>query len=84
MSYVCFICGKTNVMGHTQEHHRGIAGKRWKKRAPEKPREFKVNLQRVTLKFGSGEKKSTRICTKCLKRIKKFGSIKDYRNISVA
>jgi ribosomal protein L28 len=71
-------------MGHTQEHHRGIAGKRWKKRAPEKARMFKVNLQKVTLKFADGEEKQTRICTKCLKRIKKFHEIKDYKNISVA
>ena len=82
MSYVCQICGKKNVMGRSQKHKRGVAGKRWKFRAQETPRLFKVNLQRVTLKI-NGEEKKMRICTKCLKRIKKYNSIRNYSNIAV-
>jgi len=69
-------------MGRSQKHKRGVAGKRWKFRAQETPRLFKVNLQRVTLKI-NGEEKKMRICTKCLKRIKKYNSIRNYSNIAV-
>jgi large subunit ribosomal protein L28 len=82
MSYICDICGKKSVMGRSQKHRRGVAGKRWKKRAQATPRSFRPNLQRVTL-LVSGEKRKMRICAKCLKRIKKYRSIKKYSNISV-
>jgi len=82
MSYVCEICHKKTVAGRSQQHRRGVAGKRWKKRAESTLRVFKPNLQRVTLKINS-ETKKMRICTKCLKRIKKYKSIKNYTNISV-
>lgn len=71
------------MMGRSQHHGRGIAGKRWKKRAQITPRLFKVNLQKVTLKI-NGNEKQMRVCTKCIKRIKKFGSIREYKNIAVA
>jgi len=70
-------------MGRSQHHKRGVAGKRWIKRAPETPRLFKINLQRVTLKINEDTKKM-RICTKCLKRIKKYGAIRKYSNIHIA
>ncbi|OGM02265.1 hypothetical protein A2115_01320 [Candidatus Woesebacteria bacterium GWA1_41_8] len=82
MSYVCEICEKKNVHGFSQQHGRGVAGKRWQKRAPRTSRIFRVNLQRVTLRFNGAQKKM-RICTKCLKRIKKYGSIKTYKNVAV-
>jgi len=80
MSYVCQICGKRNVVGSSQKHKRGVAGKRWKFRAPETPRLFKINLQKKTVVV-NGEKKQMRICAKCIKRIKKFGSVKEFSNI---
>jgi len=83
MSYICEICHKKTVHGRSQQHKRGVAGKRWKKRAQVTPRLFKPNLQRVTLKINS-DVKQMRICTKCLKRIKKYKAIKDYKNIAVA
>jgi len=83
MAYICQICGKKTNVGRSQKHHRGVAGKRWRKRAQATARLFKPNLQRVTLKINS-EVQKMRICTKCLKRIKKFGSIRDYKNIAVA
>jgi ribosomal protein L28 len=82
MSYVCQICGKKNVMGRSQQHKRGVAGKRWKKRAPKTPRLFKVNLQKVTVVL-SGEKKQMRLCAKCIKRIKKYKAIGNYKSISL-
>ncbi len=33
MSYICDKCGKDIVTGRSQQHKRGVAGKRWKKRA---------------------------------------------------
>ncbi len=82
MAYVCEICGKKSVTGSSQKHKRGVAGKRWRKRAQATPRVFKPNLQRVGLRVGD-EVKQMRICTKCLKRIKKYGSVRDYKNIAV-
>jgi large subunit ribosomal protein L28 len=70
MSYVCQNCGKKTVYGRTQRHHRGVAGKRWKKRAPMTSRVFKPNLQKVTVVVG-GVKKQMRLCTKCIKKFKK-------------
>lgn len=82
MTYVCEICGKGTVVGRSQRHQRGVAGKRWKKRAPSTRRVFKPNLQKATLII-SGKKAQKKICTKCLKRIKKSGAIGDYKNITV-
>jgi ribosomal protein L28 len=62
-------------------HGRGVAGKRWKKRAQVTPRLFKINLQKKTVLI-NGMVKQMRLCTKCIKRIKKFASIGDYKNIS--
>ena len=82
MSYLCEICHKKTVAGRSQQHGRGVAGKRWKKRAQITIRDFKPNLQNVTLKINS-DVLEMRICTKCLKRIKKYKKIYDYKNISV-
>jgi ribosomal protein L28 len=82
MAYVCEICGKKSVVGRSQQHRRGVAGKRWRKRAQVTPRVFKPNLQKATLKI-EGETKQMRICAKCLKRIKKFGGVENYSNIAL-
>ncbi|OGM19989.1 hypothetical protein A2714_04960 [Candidatus Woesebacteria bacterium RIFCSPHIGHO2_01_FULL_38_9] len=82
MSYACEICGKSVSVGRSQHHGRGVAGKRWKKRAPVTPRLFKPNLQKITLKINN-VRKSMRICTECLKRIKKYKSLRQYTNITV-
>jgi len=66
----CFHCGKTAIFGRSHTHHRGVAGGRWKKRAPKTPRLFKVNLQPVMAMLDKG-KKRIKLCTKCIKRIKK-------------
>lgn len=82
MSYICFICGKEKVMGRSQKHGRGVAGKRWRKRAQSTPRMFVPNLQAKTV-IVSGESKQVRLCAKCIKKIKKDGSIGDYSKIAV-
>lgn len=83
MSYVCQICHKGNVAGHSKKHKRGVAGKRWKFRAQVTPRLFKINLQKKTVVIG-GEEKQMRLCAKCIKRIKNFGNIGNYKSISFA
>ncbi|OGM08642.1 50S ribosomal protein L28 [Candidatus Woesebacteria bacterium RBG_13_36_22] len=82
MSYICQICGKKTVAGVSQRHRRGVAGKRWIKRAQATKRLFKPNLQKMTLMV-DGEKKQMRICTKCIKRIKKYHFIGKYKSAAV-
>lgn len=67
---VCYHCGKGVLMGRTHTHHRGVAGGRWKKRAPKKQRVFFPNLQ-IAYIMEKGKEKRVKLCTKCLKRIKK-------------
>ncbi len=57
-------------MGTSQKHGRGVAGKRWKKRAQATARVFKVNIQPATIILDGHEKK-VKLCTKCIKKLKK-------------
>jgi ribosomal protein L28 len=66
----CYHCGKSLLYGRSHTHHRGVAGGRWKKRAPKTQRIFKANLVRLNI-IEKGEIKRVRLCTKCLKRIRK-------------
>ncbi len=70
----CYHCEKKVIFGRSHTHHRGVAGGRWKKRAPKTQKLFFPNLQRMTI-IEEGKIKRIRLCTKCLKRIKK--DIKD-------
>ena len=83
MALACEICGKTKSVGRSQKHKRGVAGRRWKKAVTATPRLFKPNLQKATVMFG-GRKQQMRLCAKCIKRIKKYGSIGDYSKIAVS
>lgn len=83
MSYICQICKKENVVGRSHTHKRGVAGRRWRKKTTKTQRLFKVNLQKVTVLL-DGKEKQMRLCTKCIKRIKKYKSIGRYNNISIA
>ncbi len=65
----CYHCGKGVLYGRSHTHHRGVAGGRWKKRAPKTQRIFLPNLQRVEI-LVSGKVKRIHLCTKCLKRIR--------------
>lgn len=80
MAYTCSFCGKSTKVGRSQQHGRGVAGRRWKKRAQETPRTFKPNIQTKSFKVGDNVLKM-KVCTKCLKRIKNYKSIGDIKNI---
>lgn len=67
---ICYHCGKGVLMGRSHTHHRGVAGGRWKKRAPKTQRVFYPNLQ-VTEVIEDGDVKRVKLCVKCLKRVKK-------------
>jgi len=77
MAFVCDNCGKRRVMGRSQRHGRGVAGKRWKTRAQVTPRVFKPNLQKVAVMV-SGKKATLRLCTDCLSKFKKEGKLGFY------
>ena len=66
-------------MGRSKRHGRGVAGKRWNKRAQMTIRLFKPNLQKVAV-IVSGKKMTLRLCTNCLKKFRKEGKIKSYAN----
>jgi ribosomal protein L28 len=66
----CYYCGKSVLYGRQHTHHRGVAGGRWKKRAPKTRRIFKPNLQLVKV-LVKDEVERVKLCSKCLKRIKK-------------
>lgn len=70
MKNVCFHCGKGILMGRQHTHHRGVAGGRWKKRAPKTAKAFAPNLQKVKIMVG-GVAKQVKLCTKCIKRVRK-------------
>lgn len=61
MAYICENCGKGTVVGRQSSHARGVAGKRWKKRAQKTPRTFKPNLQKFNGRL---------LCTNCIKKLK--------------
>lgn len=82
MSYVCDICEKKTVFGVSQQHGRGVAGKRWKKRAQATKRTFKPNLQKATV-LVAGNKVKMLLCTKCIKRIRNYKSVGDFKNIVI-
>lgn len=66
----CYHCKKGILYGRSHTHHRGVAGGRWKKRAPKTQRIFRPNLQRVSI-IEDSKKVRVELCTKCLKRIRK-------------
>jgi len=82
MSYVCQLCDKKTVHGQSHTHQRGVAGKRWKSRAPVTKRLFKPNLQDVDVII-AGVTAKMRLCTKCIKRIRNYKSIGDIKNIAL-
>ena len=66
----CYNCGKGVLYGRSHTHKRGVAGGRWKKRAPKTQRIFEPNLQAVKI-VEAGLEKRVKLCTKCLKRVRK-------------
>lgn len=78
MALICDNCGKSLVYGRQSTHHRGVAGKRWKKRAQTTLRMFKPNLQKIAV-YVDGQKTQMRLCTNCIKLFRKQGKIKKYQ-----
>lgn len=66
----CYHCGKTTLYGRSHTHHRGVAGGRWKKRAPKTQKIFKPNLQKIAIMI-KGKSETVRLCTRCIKRVRK-------------
>lgn len=69
MAYVCTMCGKGKMVGRSHTHHPGVAGGRWKKRAPHTVKVFKPNLHAARILVG-GTYHKMKLCTKCLRRAK--------------
>lgn len=81
MAMKCFNCGKGIMVGLQHKHHPGVAGGRWKRRAPKTRKVFKPNLHwaRVPLE---GNMKRVRLCTKCLRMVR--GTTKKTKNSAAA
>ncbi len=75
MAYICDNCEKGIVHGRQSSHGRGVAGKRWKKRAQKTSRVFKPNLQRIAV-IVDGKSSQMRLCTSCISKFRKLGKIK--------
>jgi len=81
MSLICDNCGKGMVYGRQSTHHRGVAGKRWRKRAQTTLRTFKPNLQKIAVMV-NGKKVTMRLCTNCIKLFKGKGKLFPIRKAS--
>lgn len=83
MAYMCDNCGKTIVHGRQSSHGRGVAGKRWRKRAQKTLRVFKPNLQKISVVF-NGKRTQMKLCTDCIRKFKKEGKIQSFAASSMA
>lgn len=70
MAYRCDRCGKGSFRGHNVKHHRGVAGGQWKRKAPKTKKVSKPNLQTAWV-VEAGQRVKKRLCTRCLKMVKK-------------
>lgn len=66
MAFKCDLCGKGIMVGKKHTHHPGVAGGRWKKRAPKTQKIFKPNLHAAHIVL-NGVQKRVKLCTKCLR-----------------
>lgn len=76
MAMQCFLCHKGRMVGRQHRHHPGVAGGRWKKRAPKTQKIFKPNLHWARVKIDGGMKR-VRLCTKCLRRAREEMRLKE-------
>jgi len=67
MAFQCDNCSKGIMIGRQHKHHPGVAGGRWKRRAPKTPKTFKPNLHVARLKIAGGNTQKMKLCTKCLR-----------------
>lgn len=70
MALKCDRCGKGRLVLRQQRHHKGVAGGKWKHRAPKTVKISKPNLHpyKGVLEGVYGRWK---LCTKCLRWVKK-------------
>jgi ribosomal protein L28 len=66
MALKCANCDKGIMIGKQHKHHAGVAGGRWKKRAPKTRKVFKPNLHSARVWTGDSYKRM-KLCTKCLR-----------------
>jgi len=59
----CQICGKKNVIGRRVSHAENRSS-----------RKFGANVQKITF-YQGGIKKTMKLCTRCIKRLKKDGKM---------
>jgi len=69
MALRCDNCHKGIMVGKQHTHHPGVAGGRWKKRAPKTQKIFMPNLHNAKI-LVNGRYEKMRLCTKCLRRAK--------------
>lgn len=69
MAYLCDYCSRSVQYGESHSHGRGVAGGRWKKRAPHTRKVFKPNLHAYTMDV-DGKRIKMKLCTKCLRKLK--------------
>lgn len=69
MAVECYLCHKGVMTGKQHKHHPGVAGGRWKRRAPKTQKRFIPNLHSAHILIGTVSKK-VRLCTKCLRLVK--------------
>jgi len=69
MAYKCDLCGKGRLVTRMGKHHKGVAGGKWKHRAPKTRRVLKPNLHSYRGVL-NGVKGKWRLCTKCLRKVK--------------
>jgi len=70
MGYRCDLCHKGRLISKKNRHKKGVAGGQWKHRAPKTRKVSLPNLHsyKGVLKEVKGK---WRLCTKCLRRVKK-------------
>ena len=69
MAYKCDLCRKGKMLLKSGRHHRGVAGGKWKNRAPKTLKTKLPNLQPFNGVI-SGIKGHWRLCVKCLRKVK--------------
>jgi len=63
------------MVGKQHKHHAGVAGGRWRKRAPVTQKIFSPNLHSARIVV-DGVGKRMRLCTKCLRILKGTKKVK--------
>lgn len=75
MALQCDNCQKGRMVGKQHKHHAGVAGGRWRKRAPVTQKIFSPNLHSARIVV-DGVGKRMRLCTKCLRILKGTKKVK--------